>query len=100
MAGGFGWQRLNPGFRRAISRLIYGGAFLALFLLMESGLLRLASWSLHSPDSDAEHLSEAEAVIVTVLDGIELGSALVVALVFLLHGGHVAWEYGRYLFEE
>ena len=73
----------------ALVRLIEGGAFLATYLLIESGLIWLARKTLHGPP-----------IVELILEGIEIFSALGVAGLFILHTIRVLFEYYRHLQDE
>ncbi len=74
----------------ALVRLVEGGIFLAAYLLIESGLIWLARWTLHG----------GPQLVETILEGIEIWSALGVAGLFILHTLRVLVDYYRHLREE
>lgn len=69
-----------------IRRLVAGAAFLALFLILDWGLVSLA---------EATVDSESRAVAV-ILDGIRISSAIAASLLFIVHAVRVVIEYIRW----
>lgn len=82
------WQ---SEFVQAVRRLLEGGALLYIFLLIEHELVRQARASLGE--------GVENSIVTIILNGIEIGSALGVAVLFLLHFAAVAFHYTRYIFK-
>jgi hypothetical protein len=76
-------QWLTGRFGRVLLALVEGGISLALFLLIEWGLLALAERTMTGHNE----------VVGWIVNGIQIMSALLVAVFFLVHGLRSMWHY-------